>query len=173
MKKLIKGLTLGLVMLGSFAFGQTAEDARVSFAKEIVVMRANTKDAYTTSKSYDEFKVRLLNSTQVNTQEGEKLLSVLYNYHKSNTDDKKIIESYGGVEVANAFARLQIINKETGSQNDGQILFSTGTITAKAADGGYPCKWYQVRCHLVELFGEKAADAIIDIGIMVLSALLL
>lgn len=158
MKKLLFSLVaIVLISFNGNAQKPTKEEARVYAAKVLINFKNTLEPVYAKSTSLDNF---IKNATQgyptspMPTQ-GKKLLEVTYNYLANKTSDANIIATYSGKEVAEAFKYLKDNPEKLQSEVFGF------KATNEASSEPYPCRWWQLRCHLVEIVGETAADAII------------
>jgi hypothetical protein len=167
MKKLLLGAFIfGCTALG---FGQSKEEVRATLAKEMATLVQNTKYEYGNTTSYEDFKSKLMNSDQAKTTEGEDLLKRIYSFHVDQTSTEKITSEYDGLEIAKAFEKVSALEKSGIDTKEGMTIFSSDPNTENASsESGYPCKWWQLRCHLVQVVGETAADAIITAAIALL-----
>lgn len=160
MKKLfLTAFVIGCTTLG---FGQSKEDLRATLAKEMITMVQNTKYEFQNTSSYEQFKLKLLNADQAKTEEGEDLLKRIYSFHADQTTTEKIASDYDATELAAAFNKMTELEKAGQNTNGGMILFSSGPNTENASESGYPCKWWQIKCHLQQIVGEEHADNIIE-----------
>lgn len=175
----MKKLLFGLIATVFFGFSGNAQDlnkeeARVLVAKSFVKIKNQLNEPFLKSNDYSSFE-KLICGTWRNTTEGRALLNDIYTNLVSRTSDEKIISSYNGVSFANAL-KFQINALEKNPKSTGTELFgglgneSTGNFNPYLK--GYPCKWWQLLCHLEQIFGPAAAGAILDIGIKVLSGIL-
>ena len=179
MKNLIFGLIATVFFgLGANAQKVTKEEARTYAANVMVEFKNSLQPAYNESKSFEDF---IKNSTGpydpqgTMTAEGRNMLTVAYNYLSNKTSDEMIIRSYEGKEVALAFKYL----KDNGSLDNEGILFGISTVVKKNAGGkggpsvnfdtvqmdshnNFRCCFFCFRCHLQTVFGEEAADVIVD-----------
>jgi hypothetical protein len=172
---------MAIVMLGMNANAQiiTKEEARTAAAKVMVEFKNALKVAYNDSKNFDDF---IKNSTgpynpqSTVTSEGRNMLKIAYDYLSNKTSDQRIIETYSGKEVAFAFKYL----KENNALDNEGILFGISNVESTSVGGkggpsvnfdtvpahfnnNFRCCFFCLRCHLITLFGVKAADKIIDV----------
>lgn len=164
MKKILFGL-IATVFFGLSGNAQvkSKEDARLVAAKTFISFKNQLSDAYYSSKDYTSFE-KLVCGKWVNTQEGRYLLSEAYNHLRNKTTDEKLLASYDGIGITKALKFQQdILTKNP--KSDGSELFggkgdgTTGNYNPTSKE--YPCKWWQIKCHLAQLFGDEAASAII------------
>ena len=167
MKKLLLGAFIfGCTTLG---FGQSQEEVRSALAKEMVTLVQNTKHEFSNTNSYEDFRSKLLNADQAKTSEGEELMKKIYAFHVDQTSPEKISSNYDGQEIAKAFQKVKALEKSGVDTKEGMTIFSSEPNTENASsESSYPCKWWQLRCHLVQVVGETAADAIIAATIVLL-----
>lgn len=159
MKNLLFSL-MAFVLIGFNANAQkiTKEEARVYAAKVLINFKGTLQEEFANSKNFDEFVKNATGQyTTTNTPapQGKALLQVTYNYMKAGTSNADIIKGYSGKEVAAVYKFTQDNPNSLESQVFGFKQSSEPTQEP------YPCRWWQVRCHLVQIVGETAADIII------------
>jgi hypothetical protein len=170
MKKMLFGL-IATVMLSVSGNAQieTKEDARVYAAKVMIEFKNALQPAYTNSKSFEDF---IKNSTGPYnpqgkiTTVGQNMLKAAYGFLSNKTTDKNIINTYNGLEVAQAFKYL----KDNPNLSEGSIFGITSDITKNvigeenviAQNMNYRCCFFCLRCHLHTVFGEEAGEVILD-----------
>lgn len=170
----MKKLLFGLIATVMFAFTgnaqeMTKEEARVLAAKSFVSFKNQLTDAYKNSTTYSSFEKNVCGSW-TNTDLGRSLLNEVYNNFKGNISNDKIISTYDGISITKALNfQQELLIKNP--KSDGSELFGgpgDGSKVSYNASGSYPCKWYQIRCHLTQLVGEQFADAIIQAALCAL-----
>ena len=82
------------------------------------------------------------------------MLRKAYSLLTERVSDEGIINNYDGIEVARVFKLI-----ESGNQPFGDSTSNEDINEQESSD--YPCKWWQIRCHLTQVVREKAADSII------------
>jgi len=165
MKNLLFSL-MAFVLIGVNGNAQniTKEEARVYAAKVLINFKNTLQPEFANSKNFDDFLKNATGPYKATNipAEGKALLQVTYNYMKAGTSDTQIVKTYSGKEVAGAYKFLQ---DNPGTLESQVFGFKQ---SASSTEGGYPCKWWQIRCHLVQVVGETAADAIIAAVIVLL-----
>lgn len=156
----------------------TKEEAR-QYASEFLISFKNTLESnMKQTDSFDDFvrKTTGVANLSAMPSEGMELLEITYNYHIQGISDKEILASYSGVEVAKALKYLQ------GKSNDAELhLFGMKTGEMRSSGKGgpnadyefvdifnleddlakKPCRWYQIRCHFHNIFGEDIGDKVL------------
>ena len=144
---------------------ETKEDARLAAAKTFVSFKNQLSQAFNASSDYASFEKTVCGKWQ-NTIDGRYLLNEAYNHLKNKTSDEKIIESYDGVGIAKALKFQQDAltknPKSTGSELFGGPGDGTTGNYNPVGREPYPCKWWQLNCHLDQIFGPKAGSAILN-----------
>ena len=178
MKKLLFSL-LAVVMLSFTVNAQktSKEEARVYAAKVLLNFKNTLNTSYDKSVDFEDFVkiVTYPNNSTAMPNEGRELLKVAYVFLSKKTSDKEILSTFSGKEVANAFKFI----KANPSYDETQLFgFKIKDAAMTGGKGGpsvsndvygydfeinkeYPCKWWQLKCHLNEIVGEPAADVII------------
>lgn len=177
-----------LVSISMSAQDISHEEAR-TYAAQVLVNFKNTLEPY--FESSDDFESFVKHATDPYNptpmpKEGEELLRVTYEFFLNRTSDKEIISSYSGKEVAKAFKFLKDNPKYNESRLFGLNIDTRTGMMKSSGKGGpnadyemislnfedfslvYPCRWWQVRCHLAEIVGDDAADIIITALITIL-----
>ena len=102
------------------------------------------------------------------------LRKCFYNHLKNRTSDDKLISSYDGIGIAKAlkFQHNALANnpKSTGSE----LFGGRGDETTGSYNpvGRYPCRWWQLSCHLNQIFGDDAGGVIMDVIVVIIKNLL-
>lgn len=155
---------------------KTKEDARLAAAKTFVSFKNQLSQAFNISKDYYSFEKNVCGKWQ-NTNEGKYLLSEAYNHLKNKTSDDKLISSYDGVGIAKALKFQQDVLSKNPNSTGSELFGGPGDDTAGEYNPNrkapYPCRWWQIKCHLGQLFGEEAGALIISEGIKFLISLLI
>lgn len=165
-----------LISFSSNAQIETKEDARLAAAKTFVTFKNQLLQAFNSSNDYTSFELNLCGKWK-NTIEGKFLLNEAYNHLKNKTSDDKIIATYDGIGIAKAL-KFQQDALEKNPKSSGSELFggpgdgTTGNYNPVSRDG-YPCRWWQIKCHLGQIFGEEAGNLILTTGINYLISLLI
>lgn len=102
------------------------------------------------------------------------LLSSLINYVNNPTNEKykNTFISYFNKSM------LKIISTAPSKDSKGLVLSSDSfwnvkaTIENSTIKGNYPCKWYQLSCHLEQIFGTEAGQVLLNAIVVALIALL-
>jgi hypothetical protein len=177
MKKMLFGL-IATVMLSVSGNAQieTKEDARIAAAKTFISFKNQLSQAFNNSTDYSSFEKNVCGKWQ-NTTEGRNLLNETYNYLRNKTSDEKIVATYDGVAIAKALKfqkdTLEKNPKSTGSELFGGPGDGTNGNYNPIAREPYPCRWWQLSCHLGQIFGAEAAATIVSSGIKFLISLLI
>ncbi|RXR20946.1 hypothetical protein EQG63_03135 [Flavobacterium amnicola] len=172
MKKLLFGLIAIIgVTFTSNAQIKTKDDARLASAKTFVSFKKQLTEAYLKSTDYSSFEKNLCGNWN-NTKEGKYLLNEVYTYFKNKTSDEKIIASYDGIGMAKALQFQQDIYTKN-PKSDGSELFggpsdNSTTSSNPTSKVAYPCRWYQLSCHLNQIFGAEMGGILLNYGICTL-----
>ena len=176
MKKMLFGL-IATVMLSVSGNAQieTREDARIAAAKTFTSFKNQLSQAFNNSTDYSSFEKNVCGKWQ-NTTEGRNLLNEAFNYLKNKTSDEKIVATYDGIGIAKALKFQQDVlaknPKSTGSELfGGPGDASTGNYNPTGRDG-YPCRWWQLSCHLEQIFGSEGGQIISNAIIVIIKNLL-
>jgi hypothetical protein len=102
------------------------------------------------------------------------LLSSLVNYVNNPTNEKykSTFISYFNKSM------LKIIATAPSNDSKGVVLSSDSfwnvksTLENSTLKGDYPCKWYQLSCHLEQIFGPEAGQVLLNALVVALIALL-
>jgi len=172
MKKLLFGL-IATIMFGFMGNAQikTKDDARIAVAKTFLSFKKQLSEAYVNSNDFSSFEKNICGNWN-NTIEGRNLLNEAYTYFKNKTSDEKIIASYDGIGIAKALKFQQDIYTKN-PKSDGSELFggpgdNTLSYYNPSSKVAYPCKWYQLRCHLNQIFGEELGGTFLNFGVCLL-----
>ena len=179
MKQLIFGLIATVFFgLGANARGITNEEARTSAAKLMVEFKNSLTFAYNESRSFEDFiknSTGLYNPQGTMTIEGRNMLKVAYDYLANKTSNELIIKSYDGKEVALGLKYL----KDNNSLDNEGALFGISEVVYNSVGGkggpsvnfdvipmnsnnNFRCCFFCFKCHLTTVFGEAAAEVIVD-----------
>jgi len=173
MKKLVFGL-IAMVLFSFVGNAQdfTKEEARVNAAKVLINFKSTLVADFNKSRTFEDFIKNVTGPYNPTTipAEGKDLLRVTYDYLSRRTSDKEILTTYSGKEIANAFRFLKNNPEKDESQLFGFVVNGKTNLGGKGGpsvnfeifESEYPCKWYQIRCHLQQIFGEKAGDKLTD-----------
>ena len=179
MKNLIFGL-IATVFFGLVANAQkiSNDEARTSAAKLMVEFKNSLQFAYNESRSFEDFiktSTGPYNPQGTMTTEGRNMLKVAYNYLANKTSNELIIKSYDGKEIALGLKYL----KDNNSLDNEGALFGISKVIYKSSGGkggpsvnfdvipmnsnsNFKCCFFCLSCHLQTIFGEAAAEVIVD-----------
>jgi len=154
----------------------TKEDARLALAKGFVSFRNSLRPPFKETKDYKRFKNTICGPwTPTVPVEGDNLLKAAYESLSSGITDDEIIKSYSGKEMAAAALFQNEVFKKN-PKSDGSELFggTTGSFNPYAAkqSADSPCRWYQLKCWLQQIFGEREGELIVGTIVVILLALL-
>lgn len=179
-----------LVSISMSAQDISHEEARTYAAQVLVNFKSTLEPYFERSENFEDLVKQITGPYDPTPmpKEGEELLRVTYEFFLNRTSDKEIISSYSGREIAMAFkflkdnpkydeSRLFGLNMRTGmmeSSGRGGPSADYEMITSNFEDFSlvYPCRWWQVRCHLAEIVGDDAADKLINAIIQAIAGLL-
>lgn len=147
MKKVLIALLLLTMGFNLKAQDMTREEARHASAKVMVQFKASLSDYYESSDNYNDFKNIVTKNRNINSN-GDDLLRKTYDFFEQNVEDETILQEYNGYEIAKVLKDVENGNRPLGGGEDENA----------DEEEDKKCKWYQVRCHLVVVFGEEAAD---------------
>ncbi|CAM4087706.1 hypothetical protein FLAN108750_09545 [Flavobacterium antarcticum] len=177
----MKKLLFSLMAIAFLSFTVNAqkvskEEARVYAAKVLLNFKSTLHTSYKNSVDFEDFVkiVTYPNNSTTMPNEGKELLKVAYVLLSNNTSDKEIISTYSGKEVANAYKFLKahpsfdetqlfgfkIKDAAMTGGKGGPSIHNDAHVSDREINREYPCKWYQIKCHLNEIVGEAAADII-------------
>ncbi len=131
------------------------EQVRFYLCEGLISFKQSLEPYYSQSTSYEGF-INLLEVNEEETSElGNNLLMLAYNCLNNGHSDEYIHNHYTGKYMAEV--AIYLMNNP---DSDGSELFAT-----TAVDGGnYPCKWWQLFCHINQfvewLNSEKVQKAI-------------
>jgi hypothetical protein len=134
------------------------------------------KPFYRKGMSLDEFKAALVGENIKDiTNEGNELVKKAYEYLVGSTSYSEIEKGDSGKEIAAAFVyvkKYNIINKT----QDGDAKLFGGSVDndfAKSVSSKRKCRWYQVGCHLSNVWdwlsgdpdgnGQTGAEELLDV----------
>lgn len=144
---------------------KTKEDARLAAAKTFVSFKNQLSQAFNNSTDYYSFEKNVCGKWQ-NTNEGKSLLSEAYNHLKNKTSDDKLISSYDGVGIAKALKFQQDLLSKNPNSTGSELFGGPGDDTAGEYNPmkkvPYPCRWWQIKCHFQQLFGDELGEIILD-----------
>jgi len=188
MKNLFKLASVLLILFGIFAFGQdqkqsqentalTRDETRLKLATVMAETKDNLSIVYSSGMTYETFRSKVLGRPgSAATQEGEVLLTNVYNYLQTGTPSSQIIKSDNGAVMSLVLAKLDKLGL-----SNGHALFSTGSDASKL-DINFQsrqtqskgstiagCKWYQLACWIDEIFGAGAAVGLIKVVLAILA----
>ncbi|WP_457565064.1 hypothetical protein [Caminibacter sp.] len=141
----------------------------VNFCELIEPVMDNVKD-------YESFRIKLVGKTDI-PSEGELLLKKAYYYLSNKISKEQILKEYKGIEIALAldYIRLAQSNPKLSSL-PAYGLFGNNPIDITYIDGNtaakYPCRWYQLGCHLKQIFGEDFGNEILHAIVYVIIELI-
>jgi len=176
MKKMLFGL-IATVMLSVSGNAQikTKEDARLAAVKTFVLFKNQLSEAFNKSKDYYSFEKNVCGEWQ-NTNEGKFLLNEAFTHLKNKTSDEKLISTYDGFGIAKALKFQQDLLSNNPKSSGSELFGGPGDDTTgnyNPTGRLYPCRWWQIGCHLNQIFGEEAGGAILSAGIKFLISLLI
>ena len=167
--------TVMCITIGHAQF-KTKEDARLGAAKTFVSFKNQLSQAFNNSKDYSSFEKNVCGNWQ-NTIEGRFLLNEAYNHLKNKTSDDRLITTYDGIGIAKALKLQQELLAKNPNSTGSELFGGPGDTSIgnynPVGKAAYPCRWWQINCHLSQLFGEEAAGEIISIGIKFLISILI
>lgn len=171
MKKMLFGL-IATVMLSVSGNAQieTKEDARLAAAKSFVLFKNQLSEAFNKSKDYASFEKNVCGEWR-NTNEGKYLLNEAFNHLSNKTTDEKIIATYDGIGVAKALKFQQDALTKNPKSSGSELFGGPGDDTTgnyNPTSKAYPCRWWQLKCHLNQIFGDELGGIILD-GIICLA----
>lgn len=171
MKKMLFGLIATVLLsVNGNAQIKTKEDARLASAKTFVSFKNQLSEAFNKSKDYASFEKNVCGEWS-NTSDGKFLLSEAYNHLKNKTSDDKLISSYDGIGIAKALKFQQDVliknEKSTGSELFGGPGDET-TGNYNPTSKGYPCRWWQIKCHFQQIFGDALGETLLNSLICIL-----
>lgn len=117
------------------------------------------RSIHTKGMSYEEFRIKLVgNDLSKNvTKEGNDLLNKAFDYVSSGTSSKEIINSGSVKEIAAAVFFVREYNDKNRSSHGDAVLF--GSVKGgddfpenSAMSAKRNCKWYQIGCHLSNIW---------------------
>jgi hypothetical protein len=154
MKKIMMGLIALVMCLSSFkamAQEKLSPEQLQKYLKEgMVSFTENVSFAYSEGVSVDEFKKVLCNGQPIATKEGEAILNQAYENLSKKISAEEILKIDDGQEIGLA---LKYLYDHRTCDGDASDLFGTDLAeNPKAREGGKPCKWYNIFCHLGNLF---------------------
>lgn len=179
MRKLVLSFVMILFLSVNVNAQEITKEEAKRYASEFLISFKNTLETdMKQADSFDGFvrKITGVSNLSAMPSEGMELLKVTYNYHTQGLSDEEILVSYSGVEVAKALKYLQ------GKPNDAEFhLFGMKTGEMKSSGKGgpnaeyefvdifnlentltkKPCRWYQIRCHFHNIFGEEIGDRVL------------
>ena len=171
MKKMIFGLIATIMMsVNGNAQIETKEDARLTASKTFVSFKNQLSEAFNKSKDYASFEKNVCGSWQ-NTSDGKFLLNEAYNHLKNKTSDDTILSSYNGIGIAKALKFQQDILTKNPKSSGSELFGGPGDDTTgnyNPMSKGYPCRWWQLKCHLDQIFGDTLGDIILNSLICIL-----
>ncbi len=176
MKKMFFGLIATIMMsVSGNAQIETKEDARLAAAKTFVLFKNQLSEAFNKSKDYSSFEKNVCGEWR-NTNEGKYLLNEAFNHLKNKTSDEKIIGTYDGIGLAKAFKFQQDALSKNPKSSGSELFGGPGDDTIgkyNPMSKGYPCRWWQLKCHLNEIFGDEVGGQILTAGLNLLLSLLI
>jgi len=144
---------------------ETKEDARLVSAKTFVLFKNQLSEAFNKSKDYASFEKNVCGEWR-NTNDGKYLLNEAFNHLKNQTSDEKIITSYDGIGIAKALKFQQDVLTKNPKSSGSELFGGPGDYTAgnynPIEKGAYPCRWWQIKCHLNEIFGNEVGGIILN-----------
>lgn len=172
LKPLITGITCALILLISCS--ATAQNKKLS-DKDIAFVRSefrqgmadfveSVKPIYKKGMTYSAFKRSLIGkSAKTITTQGDALLLKAYNYISKSTATSYILKNESGKELASAFRFVRLYNAEHKSKKGDLILFGNTTGDTFPSDSVLnkvqDCRWYQLGCHLSNLWDWLTGDS--------------
>ena len=150
MKKLILIMLFNCGCLYSFAQSAVTEsEAKTIIASLMASFTEKTSFAYSKGISLERFKENLLIRPTAVT-EGNAMIESAYNYlSRSATRDQIIKEDNG--KAAAAALRFLLKFQTKAIVPDGAELFG-GSEAVKITEQREGCRWYQLLCHLTQLY---------------------
>lgn len=132
------------------------EEFRIKLAELMISFKESVSEYYEEGDSYENFCYKLQYSLNDNddfteiSEIGHQLLSKTYQYIENNISDDEILENYEGEEMLT----WMVFYSETLDTDGSEFFGGSGHININKA--AWPCKWYQLRCHVQNIFGESA-----------------
>ncbi|SEQ13778.1 hypothetical protein [Flavobacterium urocaniciphilum] len=177
MKKMLFGfIATVLLSVNVNAQIETKEDARITAAKAFISFKNQLSQAFNNTTDFAAFEKTLCGKWQ-NTTEGRNLLNDAYNHLKNKSTDNKIIETYDGISFAKALKFQQDALTKNPKSTGSELFGGPGDATTgnynPVGREAYPCRWWQLNCHLQQIFGPEAGTALLNAAIdFILSHLL-
>ncbi|WP_452226640.1 hypothetical protein [Lacinutrix cladophorae] len=173
LKNVVSVISLTLILLISFSVKaqeneyskEQIEDVKTKLRQGMNTFVEKVKPFYKKGMSYTDFKNVLIGENNKNiSKQGDELLSKSYLYLSKNVDSKQILNSDSGEEFAKAYLFVNDYNKTSKRQNGDLVLFGNPTGDTypdfNSTKTAAPCKWYQLSCWMVQIFGDYAEDII-------------
>ena len=116
----------------------------------LISFKESLSPYYSNSTSYENFIDLLEVDEQATSQLGNNLLMLAWDCLSNGYSNQYIYDHYTGKYMADVASYL-IDNPNS----DGSELFST-----TSSGGSYPCKWYQLGCHINQLIAWFNSDPV-------------
>lgn len=149
---------------------ETKEDARLATAQTFILFKNQLSEVFNKSKDFASFEKNVCGEWR-NTNEGKYLLNEAFNHLKNKTPDEKITASYDGIGVAKALKFQQDALTKNPKSSGSELFGGPGDDTTgnyNPTSKAYPCRWWQLKCHLNQIFGDELGGIILD-GIICLA----
>ena len=143
---------------------ETKEDARLAAAKTFVLFKNQLSEAFNKSKDYTSFEKNVCGEWR-NTNEGKYLLNEAFNHLLNKTADEKIIATYDGIGLVKALKFQKDALTKNPKSSGSELFGGPGDDTSgnyNPTSKGYPCRWWQIKCHLNQIFGDELGGIILD-----------
>lgn len=139
----------------------------------------SVKPFYSKGDTYNQFKRKALLGTTdtkpslpVIPKEGENMLKKAYSYLSRGFTYSQIIKDgdYKTMGKAVVYISNQAKSKNKSFENTQSIIFGDDLLINNPFDATRKkCKWWQLACHLNDIFGDGVGDQIIQLIIIILT----
>ncbi|MBF6607141.1 MAG: hypothetical protein ITG00_00190 [Flavobacterium sp.] len=161
MKKVIFGLVaIAFISFTGNAQKMSNDQIRTEYAKGMISFVESVRPVYTAGMSFKDFKSKLSVDDTDLTPEGSQLLLSSYTFLANKTSQREILEKGDVRPLMNASLFVINYNKDRGTNVGEQILFGIENSTyLPAGEKARKCKWYQIGCHLSNIFNWIVENA--------------
>lgn len=167
---------IAFLMLSGNAFGQTKNvesdlrEGKVSFVTSL-------GEYYEVGMTYMSFKTKVIGKSNLSniTKEGDALLNESFDLLKSNANTKTIYQSsfkkFGEAIILatkldpknHELGFIQVFGSEKYFSSNSYEVHSLDQVDCAITDLAVKCRWWQLKCHLQEIFGEDGGNTIINV----------